>query len=224
MEDNRKPQLEFKSVSIDNISEEENNELVIDGYGSWFGNVDSSDDIIQKGAFTKTLQENEGRIAFCYQHDIYNPIGKIEEIKEDDKGLYVKVRISDAEDDIKTKIREGILKEMSIGFNTIKSMYDEVTEIRTIIEVKLWEVSLVTIACNSMTVITGMKSIEHRDSIIELVEKMFAIEQNRNKKFELLKLKSLIQSMPIESHRVVEPTIVEETKNDKLDINKLKFL
>jgi hypothetical protein len=69
-----------------------------------------------------------------------------------------------------------------------------------------------------------MKSIEHRDSIIELVEKMFAIEQNRNKKFELLKLKSLIQSMPIESHRVVEPTIVEETKNDKLDINKLKFL
>jgi HK97 family phage prohead protease len=224
MEDNRKPQLEFKSVSIDNISEEENNELVIEGYGAWFGNEDNAGDIIQKGAFTKTLKENEGRIAFCYQHDIYNPIGKIEEIKEDDKGLYVKVRISDAEDDIKTKIREGILREMSIGYNTIKSMYNEITNIRTIIEAKLWEVSLVTIACNDMTVITGMKSIEHRDSIIELVEKMFAIEQNRNKKFELLKLKSLIQSMPIESHRVVEPTIVEETKNDKLDINKLKFL
>lgn len=217
-------QLEFKSVAIDNVTEEDNNELVIEGYGAWFGNLDSCEDIMQKGCFSKTLAENKGRIAFCYQHDIYNPIGKIEEIKEDDKGLYLKVRISDAEDDIKIKIREGILKEMSVGFSTIKAMYDENTEVRTIMEVQLWEVSLVTIAANPLAVITGMKSAEKVDYIMEQVNRLLAIEQNKNKKFELLKLKSLLQDMPIESHIEVEPIREPVTEKKDFDINKLKFL
>ena len=69
--------LEFKSFEIKGYSEDEDN-MVIEGYGAYFGNADSYNDIIVKGAFKKTLNENKGRIAFCYQHDFYNPIGRID--------------------------------------------------------------------------------------------------------------------------------------------------
>lgn len=212
---NKKKSMEFKSVSIDAYSEdEENNELILTGYGAVFGNVDSYNDIIAKGAFLKTINENKDRIAFCYQHDIYNPIGKITMMQEDEKGLLIEVRISDAEDDIKTKIREGILKEMSIGFQTVKSEWDEEKQIRTIKEVKLWEVSLVTLAANPLAMVTAMKSEEKRDYISEQIDKIYAIVNQRELKFELLKLKSLIEALPTE--------MPQEQKEPIFDINEFK--
>lgn len=210
--------LEFKNFEIKSIDTSVENELYIEGYGAYFGNVDSYNDIIVRGAFTKTLSENKGRIAFCYQHEIDEPIGKIEEIKEDEKGLWLRVRISDAEDEVKTKIKEGILKEMSVGFQTIVAEYDQSTDIRTIKEVKLWEVSLVTIAANPLAVVMQMKSATEKN---EYIEQMFdSILDNintKNTKFDLLKLKSLVLNiLPTET----KSQIVEEPKAvDKGDLN-----
>ena len=77
-----------------------------------------------------------------------NPIAKLESIKEDDNGLLVEFVISKSEDDIATKIEEGIIREMSIGYRTVKYDYDTAKEIRTINELRLYEVSLVTRATN----------------------------------------------------------------------------
>lgn len=200
-----KKDLEFKSFEIKAFENKESG-LTIEGYAAYFGNVDSVNDIIQKGAFAKTLKENKDRIAFCYQHDIYKPIGKINEIEEDEKGLFIKARISDSEDEIKTKIREGILKEMSIGFQTVKQSYDEEKEIRTLHEVKLWEASLVTIAANSLATITGIKSIyEKFDIVNEMFDNVIEEENDRNKKYNLLKLKSLVNEMPEEPQVIEKP-------------------
>ncbi len=220
---NKTKAMEFKSVNIDDYSEDEDkNELTIRGYGAIFGNTDSYNDIIVKGSFLKTIQENKDRIAFCYQHDIYNPIGKITLIEEDEKGLLIEVRISDAEDDIKTKIREGILKEMSIGFQVVKSEWDEENQIRTIKEVKLWEISLVTIAANPMAIVTAMKSEEKRNYITEQIEKIYAIVNQRELKFELLKLKSLIEALPNDSQEPKEP-IFDINEFKSILNNTLKF-
>ena len=70
-----KDNLKFKSFKIDNIIEEDT-DLVIEGWGAKYGNVDSYGDIMQPGSCTRTIKERGDRIAFCYQHDIYNPIGK----------------------------------------------------------------------------------------------------------------------------------------------------
>lgn len=190
--------LEFKDFEIKGYSEDEG-ALTITGYGAIFGNVDSYGDVIQKGAFAKTLSDMAGRIAFCYQHDIWNPIGKINIIKEDEKGLYLEVTISESEDDIKTKIKEGILKEMSIGYRTIKSNDSIVNgvEIRQLTEVKLFEVSIVTIAANPLAIIEGMKSeVERKNYIESEFDRIIAIEKSHNKQFELLKLKALVLSQP----------------------------
>ena len=112
-----KDTLQFKNFEIHETKKEDDGRLTITGYGAYFNNIDSYGDIIERGAFTKTLAERKGRIAFCYQHDIWNPIGKIEEIYEDEKGLKITVKISAAEEDIQTKVKEGILKDRSVSIN-----------------------------------------------------------------------------------------------------------
>ena len=104
--------------------------------------------------------ERKDRIAFCYQHDIWNPVGKIQSIDEDEYGLKLTVMLSAAEDDIQIKVKEGILKEMSIGYRTMnsKSEIRDGVEVNLLTEIKLIEVSLVTVAANPLAVIESMKA------------------------------------------------------------------
>jgi hypothetical protein len=41
---------------------------VVEGYAAVFGNVDDRNDLINPGAFTKTITENGGRIKMGWQH------------------------------------------------------------------------------------------------------------------------------------------------------------
>jgi HK97 family phage prohead protease len=189
--------LEFKSFDLIEHKADDSGNLIITGYGAVFGNIDSYKDIIQMGAFADTINERKERIAFCYQHDIFNPIGKIQEIKEDPTGLYIRVMISAAESDIQTKIKEGILKEMSIGYRVIESreeIRDEV-QIRLLTKISLFEISLVTIAANPMAMIEGMKSEAERTDLLEKeFNRLIAIVKNENVNFEIRKLKEIALS------------------------------
>ena len=190
--------LKFKNFEIQETKADEKGNLTISGYGAVFGNVDSYGDVIEKGAFLKTLSERAGRIAFCYQHDIWNPIGKIESIEEDKTGLKLTVKLSAAESDIQTKVKEGILKEMSIGYRTVNSrseMRDE-QSINVLTEIKLIEVSLVTVAANPLAVIEKMKSEDRINYISKEFDRVLAIVKNENINFEIQKLKSLVFSLP----------------------------
>ena len=187
--------LKFKNFKIDNISDDDNG-LTIEGWGAKYGNKDSYGDIIQPGACTRTIKERGERIAFCYQHDIYNPIGKIKTIEDRPEGLFLIVKISDAEDDIKTKIREGILSEMSIGYRTVNGSTTKVggEDVMLLHEIMLYEVSLVTIAANPEAIITGMKSEARKEIITNEFDRLIAIERNPEKEFNLMKLKTIIQT------------------------------
>jgi len=189
--------LEFKSFKILETKADDSGNLMITGYGAVFNNVDAGNDVIQKGAFAETLTERLGRIAFCYQHDIWNPIGKIQSIYEDEKGLKLEVMISAAEDDIQTKIKEEILKEMSIGYRVIDAK-DEIrngVNCRVLTKISLYEVSLVTIAMNPLAMIEGMKSEDRENFIEKEFNRLIAIVKNENLNFELMKLKGLTLSV-----------------------------
>jgi Escherichia/Staphylococcus phage prohead protease len=145
---------------------------VFEGYGSVFGGVDSYGDTIQKGAFKLTLKEwkAKGRLPkMLLQHggwamtaDDMTPIGKWEEMREDDTGLYVKGRLFDVQTDrarnTYVAMKEGELDGLSIGFQTRKSKMDEETGIRTLTEIELWEISPVTFGADRAALITGVKS------------------------------------------------------------------
>lgn len=183
--------IEFKA--IDNLEiKADGEDFVIEGWGAIFGNVDSYNDIIEHGAFAKTLSENRDRISLCYQHNISNPIGKINVLEERPRGLWLQSRISDAEPSVKQKIKEGILKEFSIGYSTVKYMMDDtepMNPIRRLKEVKLWEISLVTIAANPLATLDKIKSEFGIESLEEQFDLIIEKEKDHFKKHELLKLK-----------------------------------
>lgn len=194
-----KDTLQFKNFEILETKKEDDGRLTITGYGAYFNNIDSYGDIILPGAFAKTLIDRKGRIAFCYQHDIWNPIGKIEEIYEDDKGLKVVVKLSAANEDIQTKVKEGILKEMSIGYRTINSRSEiqNGIEVNLLTEIKLIEISLVTVAANPLAVIETMKSeTEKTDYIKSQFDRVLTIVKNEQINFEIQMLKSLVLGLP----------------------------
>lgn len=154
---------------------------IIEGYASVFNVVDSWKDIILQGAFTKTIQENAQRVKLLYQHDLTCPIGKIDMMSEDSKGLQFKATISNTMmgNEAYTLVKDGILDEVSIGFESIKDEYVE--NVRMISELRLWEISLVTLAANSYSKITDIKSHENTfllNKILELTKKYDNIESN----------------------------------------------
>lgn len=155
----RGAKTEFKTIEfeLENYDEEEG---TFSGYGAVFSNVDSGGDIIEPGAFTKTIAEGVGRIKILSGHnETLLPIGVPIELREDAKGLFIKAKISDTTlgKDVKILIRDGVLCELSIGYDPLVFDYDE-NGIRHLREVKLWEVSVVTWAMNEEAVITGFKA------------------------------------------------------------------
>lgn len=132
-----------------------------EGYGSVFGTLDSYRDIVAPGAFTRTLKEDR-KPAMLWQHDQRMPVGVWTDIREDDRGLYVKGQLADTQQgrDTHTLLKMGALSGLSIGFSLAKNgaTTDGKTNIRTITDVKLWEVSLVTFPANDPARIALVKA------------------------------------------------------------------
>jgi hypothetical protein len=62
---------------------------LIEGYASLFGAADQGGDIVEQGAYARSLKEGR-RIKMLWQHDPREPIGTWDEVREDERGLYVK--------------------------------------------------------------------------------------------------------------------------------------
>ncbi len=159
--------LNFKDISGGVVDVDTKNRVVT-GYLSTFGNVDSHNDIIEKGAFTKSLNENRNRIFFLNQHNFNQPHGKFAVLREDTKGLYFESEplINTTYSDDAIKLYEaGIMTEHSIGFVTLNAVDDIIDSksIRKIKEVKLYEGSNVTIGANSSAQFMGLKNMTIKD-------------------------------------------------------------
>ncbi len=123
--------------------------LVIEGYASLFGDADQGGDIVTKGAYAASLarMQSEGRqIKMLWQHDPAQPIGVWDEVREDDKGLYVKGRLLDSvarAREAAALIAASAIDGLSIGYRTVKATKNDKGR-RLLTELELWEVSLVT--------------------------------------------------------------------------------
>lgn len=132
---------------------------VITGYGSVFGNVDSWGDVVEKGAFLRTIEQR--KIPILWQHNSDEPIGLWDEISEDDYGLKMRGHLL-IDDVAKAKeayalVKSGVVNGLSIGYIPKDYSYD-VENYRHISDVNLYEVSLVTFPANEKAIITDIKS------------------------------------------------------------------
>lgn len=141
---------------------------VIEGYASYFGQRDKGGDIVQPGAYgacLKALAARGGSVKMLWQHDPAQPIGVWEDVREDDKGLYVKGRLlSDVAKgrEAMALIGAGAIDGLSIGYRTIRAQKNENGQ-RLLSELELWEVSLVTfpMLCNARV---GAKGVAPTDA------------------------------------------------------------
>lgn len=136
--------------------------LSLEGYASVFGapyDVVDWDgeyvEVVEPGAFRKTLREQGGRVRLLLEHGSHPllgrlPLGHIESIREDKQGLHVRARLHDnwLVKPVRDAIASGALSEMSIGFRPIKQTWEEPTRkggvpTRRLHEVALREVSAV---------------------------------------------------------------------------------
>jgi HK97 family phage prohead protease len=161
---------------------------IVTGYLSVFGNKDSHGDIITAGAFTKTISErgpngSKPRLKYLRNHMTDAILGKFTEMREDDYGLYFEAKISDTAigRDTMTLIKDGVLNENSIGYETINEKYDEHAKANFLTEVKLWEGSAVTWGSNELAAVTGTKSaVEMAASYYEEVARIKSVLRNEN--------------------------------------------
>ena len=182
---------EYKTVEFE-LEGFDDKEGTFSGYGAVFSNIDSGGDIIEPGAFTKTIAEGIGRVKILSGHnDSLLPIGIPTELREDAKGLFMSAKISDTTlgRDVKTLIHDGVLCELSIGYDPVVFDYDE-NGIRHLREVKLWEISVVTWAMNEQAVITDHKS-DDAATRIEAEAQAIVTEVKAGRKISASRMKSL---------------------------------
>ncbi len=120
-----------------------------EGYASVFGVVDGFDDVVAPGAFTATLARHQGGrgVKMLWQHDSAEPIGAWERIAEDSQGLAVRGRLLlDVQRGAEAYalLKAGAIDGLSIGYSAVEAATDPETGLRTLVEVELWEISLVT--------------------------------------------------------------------------------
>lgn len=163
------------------------------GIASVYGVEDSYGDVIDKGAFTKTISENP-MIPILWQHDSREVIG-MGEVKEWQGKVLVSGRL-DMEDPTAQKayrkLKNGLMKGLSIGFYAIKTTWETVNEraIRHISELKLVEVSVVTFPALESAQVTSVKNAD------ELAERVKALEE---------KLTALAAKEPAAETKAAEP-------------------
>lgn len=135
-----------------------------EGYASTFGNIDGVGDIVSSDAFNKTLREAKKTGKYpklLWQHRFDSPIGVITEMRKDGTGLLIKGRLNldvSKGKEAHSLLKQGAMDSMSIGYYVMDCDVDAKTGVRTIKDLKLWEVSLVTFPANEKAVVTGVKS------------------------------------------------------------------
>jgi len=132
----------------------------LEGYAARFGvwtRILWWDEQVKRGAFTKTLGEQDIRALFNHDRNMVlgrNKAGTLE-LAEDKKGLLYSVVLPDSRRDVIESVARGDVTQSSFGFDVIKeetkrSEGDEPDKV-TLVEVRLYDVSPVTFAAYEQT-------------------------------------------------------------------------
>lgn len=117
------------------------NSLRFAGYAALFDIPDADRDVLRKGAFAKTLAAKASPMPLLWQHRASQPLGEIEYVAEDTRGLRVIARINRPVSRAARLLNEKAVSGLSFGYRALSSR--TVGDMRELLEVDLFEVSLV---------------------------------------------------------------------------------
>lgn len=142
------------TIEIKEFSEEGSFEGLLSPYGT----VDLGGDMVEPGAYVKTIQENKGKVVMLWQHQTASPIGELT-LEDRADGLWCKGKLClelAAAKEAYISIKAGLVKGLSIGYDSIKDSVEN--GIRHLKEIRLWEGSLVTFPMAPSAMIASFKA------------------------------------------------------------------
>lgn len=131
--------------------------IVVTGYASTT-DVDRQGDVVPAEVWKSGMTNYLKNPIILAYHDHSKPIGRMVEHRVDNRGLWIKARISNAATDIFNLVKDEILTAFSIGFRVKDAEYDAATELFTIKQLELHEISVVSVPANQNTLFSLSKS------------------------------------------------------------------
>ena len=148
---------------------EDGEDLIIEGYFSVFGSIyeiwNDMTESIDPGAFTETLKDADVRALI--NHDTTLVLGRTKagtlELSVDEHGLWGKIQINPNDQDamnLYERVKRGDVDQCSFGFEIVREetdFKDDGSIHWTIMEVRLWEVSVCTFPAYEETEVSARK-------------------------------------------------------------------
>lgn len=206
------------------------------GYGAVYGNVDSYGDVIAQNAASESLREWKERGKFppmLLQHGggfmggalDMSPVGQWTDMVENSKGLKVEGRLFAMNTDRSQLIYEGLksgeLDGLSIGFNVREMELGTKPgePPRTLTNIELWEVSIVTFPANPKARISSVKSLTP-DELRDIENSLRDAGLSRTDRLKAISvLKQLLRDAgaPVITPRDADVTANSETEEQKIE-------
>ncbi len=180
------------------------NKGIVKFYASVFGNLDKAGDIVDPGAYSKTIAENIKEIQHYKNHDSRLMPGVVTEAKEDDRGLLITSKLilgtqlgKETYEEYKAMAEAGKSMFHSIGYIPVKEeKKDDGNHLK---EIFLREVSTLTAhPANSEALTVDVKSE------IDFIDQLLKSDLSDVTLEKLESIKQKIQSL-IETKRAVDP-------------------
>tara|TARA_R110000824_G_scaffold97450_2_gene232936 strand:- start:3177 stop:4241 length:1065 start_codon:yes stop_codon:yes gene_type:complete len=168
------------------------------GYGSVFGNKDLGNDVVEAGAFSKSLRRRKPKqVKMLWQHKMDEPIGVFDKISEDGEGLAVQGRLALGTQrgrEAYELMKMGALDGLSIGYKADpdKQEYDKRSRRRKLREIDLMEISLVTFPMNPKARVSAVKG---QDWTIREWERFFRDEASLSRSEAKAGAKALVDTL-----------------------------
>lgn len=162
-EDAQKEEFVSK-LEIKSIQQDEKN-YIIEGFCSVYDEIDYNDDVAKSGFMGKSLSLRGNERPTFWQHGIRDgelPIGKAI-LTESANGVSFKTELPKNDTlvsgRIMPQIEVGSITDVSFGYVPVK--WRNKNGVRELLEVDVFELSLVNIGCNKKAKITGFKSLDN---------------------------------------------------------------
>ena len=156
----------FENVKIKSVLEEGQ----IEGYASVFEVKDKSGDIVVKSAFSKAVEDfnkSGKKPKLLWQHDQSHPIGVIDEMFEDDHGLFIKAHLLldiPRVNEIYLLLKNKAIDGFSIGYRLRDHYVKNGTNFLT--DIDLLEISVVTFPACTEALVDEVKSDVYHNKFI----------------------------------------------------------
>lgn len=175
-------QIVCDQKSVKEIIDGDNKSYEIEWYAST-KDKDRMNDVVEPTAFEETLKQYMTNPIVLLQHDMDKPIWNVVEASIDEKGLFIRAKITEDTDWVFSKLKNGVLRTFSIwyrvkDFETVENVNSDgdYSYTNIIKSLELFEISLVSVPANPFALIKSFDSCFKAEEEIEEKEEEKADE------------------------------------------------